>query len=101
MAYCILSMIVDTDNHDAYVLACVVHTEYAPCSHDGEPASPIALQAWTERDPDGTVAMWELRTGKQRPLLIHNGDVLDEPELEVGGGLTCWCRPEIREAVLS
>lgn len=98
MAYCILSMIVDTDNRDAYVLACMVHTEYAPCSRDGEPASPIPLHAWTERDPDSSVAMWALRTGQQRPLLIHNGDVLDVPEHHLD--TTCWCSPEVRKAVL-
>jgi hypothetical protein len=92
MARCVLSMIVDTDNQNAYILACMVHTHYAPCPLDGEPACPTPLHGWTERDP---VRMWEERTGRQRSLLIHNGDVLDPVEHEVGEGLACWCRPEV------
>jgi hypothetical protein len=95
MARCVLSMIVDTDNNCAYVLACMVHTHYAPCPKGGEPANPIPLHGWT--GDDGLIRRWEERTGQQRPLLIHNGDVTDDHE--VGAALACWCDPEVHLAV--
>ena len=36
MAECVISAIHDTDE-GGMVPACVVHTTFAPCPHDGEP----------------------------------------------------------------
>lgn len=93
MAHCVVSMIVDTDNGDAYVPACIVHTRYAPCHCDGEPASPTPLHVWSSQGPDA-VRAWELRTGQQRPLVIHQGDLDDDIEHQVDGP-RCWCNPDI------
>ena len=98
MAHCVISAIVDTDDGNALVPACVVHAAHAPCMHDGEPANPLPLHAWLG-DRDDILRMWQIRTRGQRPLVIHQFT----PEHGPGDhGSTsspdCWCGPEILPA---
>ena len=72
MAECVISAILDTDE-GGMVPACVVHTCHAPCPHDGEPACPAPLHAFAgDGTRDDALRMWDLRTRRQRPLIIHD-----------------------------
>lgn len=100
MAVCVISAVVDTDDPRAPMRpACVVHTEWAPCLSNGEPASPVALEACDGQyggSRDGALANWALKTRQQRPLVLHHGDWGDDRLHD--GGRGCWCRPEYLEA---
>jgi len=97
VARCVLSTILDTDNDDRLVVACVVHTHYAPCPRDGEPANPLAIHA-DEASPGRAQAIgwWRRTTAGQRPLVIHRGDMTDGTHEIVED---CRCAPEILAAV--
>ncbi len=100
MAECVISAIVDTDDGYSLVPACVVHTTYAPCPHDGEPACPAPLHFFHGNGTrDDALRMWRLRTHAQRPLIIHTGSIPDPYdhvyEDEV---LPCPCGAEILSA---
>lgn len=99
MAKCVLSVIVDTSNNDAVVAACMVHTSYAPCTHDGEPASPVALHS-DEKPPghDAAIGAWRIRTDGQRPLVLHRGDMTDGTHVLAED---CCCGPDVLPAVPS
>lgn len=94
MASCVLSTVVDTDNNDATVVACMVHTHYAPCPFNGQPASPIALHSDDVRDGGrlAAVAFWRIRTNGQRPLVLHHGSLTDGTH-ELAPD--CACGPEL------
>ncbi len=102
MAECVISAIVDTDDGYSLVPACVVHTSHAPCMHDGEPASPVPLHAFTgNQERDNALRIWRLRTHGQRPLIIHT-DLIPDPcdhvlEDEIR---PCPCGAEILAAVV-
>src|ERR1700755_2739447 len=70
---------------------CMVHTHYAPCPRNGEPASTGALHAEDINGPAEAVRFWWLRTRGQRTLLLHHGTFGDDRELSAG----CWCEPEV------
>jgi hypothetical protein len=99
MAHCVISAIFDSE--DGMVPACVVHTTYAPCPHDGEPANPGPLHMFNHESRDAGVEFWRLRTHGQRPLVIHDeqrmpdlaGHVIED---EI---LPCPCGAEVLKAV--
>lgn len=89
MAYCIHSLI--NEPFPDAAIACMVHAVVWPCPRDGEPASPVPLHADTTPSREATVKMWEIRVARQRPLIIHRGDVTDGThELSED----CLCHPE-------
>lgn len=98
MARCVTSMVVDTHPlwgdgiGDVFVAACMVHVHFAPCPLDGEPATSIPVHAWTDQTRAETLTMWDKRTHRQRPLVIHNGSPADPHQHELTGD--CWCEPE-------
>jgi hypothetical protein len=97
MASCVISAIVDTDDGNALVPACIVHTCHAPCPHDGEPACPVPLHAFPGNGTrDEALRMWRLRTRGQRPLIIHT-DAIPDPDDHVYEDevLPCPCGAEI------
>lgn len=96
MAECVISAIVDTDNGNALVPACVVHTMYAPCPHDGEPADPAPLHMFAPTARHDAIRMWRLRTHRQRPLIIHT-DRIPDPEDHVCETevISCPCGAEV------
>jgi hypothetical protein len=100
MAECVISAIVDTDRENALIPACVVHTTYAPCPHDGEPATPGPLHHFAGSGTrEEAIRTWRLRTHAQRPLIIHTAaipDPLDHVcETRI---LLCPCGAEVLEA---
>ena len=100
MAECVISAIVDTGNGNALVPACVVHTAYAPCPHDGEPAAPGPLHHFAGNGTrEEAIRMWRLRTHGQRPLIIHT-DAIPDPEDHVYETrvLPCPCGAEVLAA---
>jgi hypothetical protein len=97
MAECVTSEILDDDGP---AQACVVHTTYAPCPHDGEPACPTPLHMFNLQDRDAAVLAWQIRTKGQRPLIIHDEKRIPDPadhviEDEI---LPCPCAPEVLQA---
>lgn len=94
MSHCVISAVMDTDDPLLPVHgACVVHTHYAPCPHNGEPASPIPLHADHTPSRAEAIASWEQKTHRQRPLVLHLGSWSDERDHDIDSG-TCWCDPE-------
>ena len=79
MAHCVISAIVDTDVDYALVPACMVHTCHAPCMHDGEPANPAPLHAFNLSDRVAAIRVWQIRTHRQRPLVIHDEQRIPDP----------------------
>jgi hypothetical protein len=77
MAHCVISVILDADYGP--VLGCVVHATYAPCYHDGEPASPVPLHVFNHHDRDAALRVWQLLTHGQRPLIIHDERSIPDP----------------------
>lgn len=94
MAHCVLSMVVDTDRHNEFLLACMVHTMYAPCRRGGQPATATPLHAWSDQSREASVQMWEIRTDRQRPLMIHHGGAVDAERHDTDAD-DCWCGPEL------
>ena len=78
MAHCVISAILDTDV-DAMVPACMVHTTHAPCMHDGEPANPAPLHAFNLSEREDAIRIWQIRTHRQRPLIIHDERRIPDP----------------------
>jgi hypothetical protein len=95
VAHCVISAVMDTDDMAASP-ACVVHTNWAPCPHDGQPACPEALHALPGMGTSRSDAlrMWKIRTHRQRPLVIHrvDGRPADEHDID---GTGCLCGPEL------
>jgi hypothetical protein len=108
MAHCVISRIHGTDGPLPWlvevmtggpVTVCVVHAHHHPCPRDGQPADPSPLHTDDHHGRVPAVALWATRTDRQRPLVIHQGNLASTaPEHETGGPL-CWCRPEVLPAV--
>jgi hypothetical protein len=77
VAHCVISIVLDAD--EGAVPGCVVHAAYAPCMHDGEPASPVPLHAFGHQDREAAIRMWRIRTRGQRPLIIHDEQRVPDP----------------------
>lgn len=99
MAVCVIAATVETDAQPMVIRpACTVHTHWAPCPMNGEPASPFPLEA-VDGDPggrDSALARWALKTKRQRPFVLHHGQWTDVRPHD--GGRSCWCKPEWFEA---
>jgi hypothetical protein len=74
MAYCVISAVADPVKLSAQP-GCVVHAEWAPCHRNGEPASTVVLHTDDVNGRDRVVSLWARRTHRQRPLVIHHGDL--------------------------
>lgn len=100
MAHCVISAIADADVDYVLVPACMVHTAYAPCMHDGEPASPVPLHAFNCADRAAAIGMWEIRTHRQRPLIIHDEHRIPDPSGHVAEDeiRPCPCGAEVLAA---
>ena len=104
MAHCVISAIIDTDAGNALVPACMIHTTYAPCQHDGEPACPTLVHAFSGVTPRAeALRIWRLRTHGQRPLVIHNVVLAMEAEDHECGQeyVPCPCGAEVIAAGLA
>lgn len=99
MAHCVISAVFDTDAGQM-MPACLVHSGgWAPCPHDGQPASSIPLHSHDRPSRRAAVRFWESRTHGQRTLVLHHGWFGDEREHATGASdLTCWCQPELLPA---
>lgn len=100
MAHCVISAIVDTEDPTLpLVTACVVHTSFTPCEHYGEPANPAPLHA-LNGTRDEKLRLWQVRTHRQRPLLVHNDSAgMDAEDHTMGTGDTsCSCGAEFLPA---
>lgn len=97
MAHCVISAIADADVGYALVPACIVHASPAPCLHDGEPANPAPLHALNCSDRQDAIGMWQIRTHRQRPLVIHHERRIADPADHVIGDeiLPCPCGAEV------
>lgn len=94
-AHCVISLVTDTgDAGWPLNPACVVHTHWAPCPHDGAPASPAVLH--TEHTPTAEGLWWD-RTHGQRPLVMHHDLACGDHALGVAD-VTCWCQPVVLPA---
>lgn len=89
MARCVLSLI-NQDLPDEG-MACMVHTHYAPCPRDGEPANPEPIHSDDHLSRASAIGIWKIRSGGQRSLLIHHGALVDGTHKLWAG---CWCKPE-------
>lgn len=90
MAHCVISAVFDTDG-ETVVPACIVHTYYAPCPRNGEPASAKPLHGDDRLGEQQAVEFWARQTDRQRPLVVHHGSIGDDDHnLE---GWDCPCLP--------
>jgi len=87
-AHCVISIINGADP------ACMVHTHYAPCPRDGEPASASVVHTDTVPTRETAVAAWRLRTGGQRTLVVHAGRLGEDHRLGLDD-VDCPCGPEV------
>lgn len=104
MATCVRSVIIDTDGGLPGVRteACMVHTHRWPCPRQGHPADPAPLHAYPPYTTRGqALRMWEIRTARQRPLIIHDMTRLADPDDHIFETrvLPCPCGPEILNPV--
>lgn len=97
MARCVMSTIIETDEDWEPAVACMVHTHYSPCPHDGEPAATGMLHAWATPSRAEVVMFWWRRTLGQRTLVLHfdNTPEDDEPAQDHTQTTDCWCSPEL------
>jgi len=93
MAHCVLCPVVD-DADLSVTIACTVHAHWEPCPHDGEPAAPLSLHALSTTREDA-LRSWEIRTDRQRPLVIHRDDGRPAGAHTTTDGDHCPCGPEI------
>jgi hypothetical protein len=100
MAHCVISAVIDTDDAGSLFPepACVVHAHWAPCPLDGDPASPLPLHALPGTTRATATRMWQVRTHRQRPLVIHRVDGRRAEEHDSGDSTTCACGPEVLAA---
>lgn len=94
MAHCVVSRLIDTEV--GVRLACIVHAHIAPCPLNGDPAAPGPMHCSDEPGRDAVIKSWELRTHRQRTVVIHRGS-LDAKKQHATGrtSFDCWCEPEI------
>lgn len=98
MAHCVISAVYDTDV-DQMMAACVVHAAYVPCPRYDEPASTVPLHSDDVPGRSDAVRFWELRTHRQRTLVLHHGSLGGDRDHAVGADdWTCWCEPELLPA---
>lgn len=98
MAHCVVSGIIDSDASAlSPTPACMVHTQFAPCPLNGQPACPVALHSLPGTSRTDALRMWHIRTHKQRPLVIHRVDGRPAEEHDIEGG-ECPCGPEVLAA---
>lgn len=95
MAHCVYSLI--NEGVDNEGVACMVHTAYVPCTHNGEPANRTAVHGDLCAGRAALIQMWTERTDRQRPLHIHRGDMTDGTHRVEEDGV-CPCGPEILQA---
>jgi hypothetical protein len=82
------------------VEACMVHCCHWPCRYQGRPAVPAPLHMFHPTGRDQAVRMWEVRTHRQRPLIIHTGTIPDpEDHVFETQVYPCPCGAEILPAV--
>lgn len=89
---CVTSMVYNEETGRP-ALACMVHTTYAPCPHNGEPASPAPVHVDDSPTRVAAIEAARARVGGARPIVVHNGSFnLDDREhsTEESG---CWCGP--------
>lgn len=91
-AHCVLSLANAGDV--AGEIVCMVHTHVAPCPRNGEPASPSVIHTAPVPSRDRAVTAWELRTHRQRTLVIHVGELDESHDIGVNA-VDCPCRPEV------
>ena len=101
MAHCVISVILDTDLGP--VPGCVVHAVYSPCDRDGQPACQVPLHAFGHADREAALRMWRIRTHQQRPLIIHDQQLIPGPAGHVIEDriLPCPCGAEVLAAELA
>lgn len=88
-AHCVVSPVNDGE------LACMVHTAMAPCMHDGEPANPGVIHSDAIPSRNRAIAVWQLRTHRQRTLVLHVGDSVDGSHDLGVNAVDCACGPEV------
>lgn len=96
MAYCIMS---ETLGDDGFETSCVVHCHHGlTCPYDGRPASTVPLHGDTAHGSHTAILeLWTERSGRQRPLHIHDGDMTDGSH-DTASVTVCPCGPQIFEA---
>jgi hypothetical protein len=76
---------------------CGVHRHPAPCPLNGKPACPDPMHGYAH-DPqsrDRVVAYWQLRTRRQRQLVIHKvTDKTIRRQHRYREDGVCWCGTE-------
>lgn len=87
-AHCVISRVNDGEP------ACMVHTHYAPCPRDGEPANPGVVHTDDIPSRDEAIAHWYRRTHGQRTLVVHVGRLGDDHDTGVNA-VDCACGPEV------
>lgn len=108
MAHCVIVGVVDTgplrdlrpDGDPFAAPACAVHASYAPCQHDGEPAVAVAIHVPPGFSREVGLHMWQVKTHKQRPLVLHNDDparTATDHVIDIHNS-PCWCGPEVLPA---
>jgi hypothetical protein len=109
VAHCVISRVRDANDPTGRLLealmggpmtACVVHAHHHPCPRDGQPADPAPLHTDDRHGRVPAVALWATRTDRQRPLVIHQGNLGSTAPAHETDGVLCWCRPEVLPAVL-
>jgi hypothetical protein len=89
-AHCVITLV---DGRDA---ACTVHTHYAPCPHDGKPASTSVMHSTAVPSRESVLAYWREVTDEQRTLVIHCGSWDGDREHAIDVcDVDCWCGPEV------
>lgn len=95
MAECVVSPVLDADTNQLF-WACMVHTAWAPCPLNGQPANPTPVELTNDTGRVAAFRMWEERTRRQRPLVLHHGSWADDRDHD---GSACWCQSETFPAV--
>jgi hypothetical protein len=66
-----------------------------PCPGNGQPADGTAVHDCDRWGRVRAAADWATATDRQRPLVIHRGDLRSERPAHETDGVLCWCRPEV------
>lgn len=88
-ARCVISIVNGADP------ACMVHTHYAPCPRNGEPASASVVHSYPHPSREAAIGCWRLRTLGQRTLVLHVGDMTDGSHRIGVDDVDCPCGPEV------
>lgn len=88
-AHCVLSAVNDGE------VACMVHTHYAPCPRNGEPANPGVVHTHALPSREEAIEHWRRRTHGQRTVVIHVGEMAAGSH-DIGvDAVDCPCGPEV------